>query len=877
MKLRATLLCLAGVVACSQGDPTGVGDTKDFVTPHRPSVFLITLDTTRADHIGPYGADNVETPALSELAEQGIVFEHAVATAPVTGPAHASLLTGLHPRRHGVRNNLTHHLPEDVPTLAEWLSVAGYRTAAFVSAVVLEGRYGFDQGFEVYDDDLRSEVTNRITPMLTERPAAATADRALAWLDALGDDQPYFLWVHFYDPHLPYSPPSPWAEKYRNRPYDGEIAYMDSQVGRLLQHPKAAADNVVVMAIGDHGEGLGDHGENAHGLLAYESTIRVPWILKLPGGPAGVRIAAPISQVDLVPTIVEMVTADSATGFEGLEGRSLLPLLHGDGWNAERLLFAEAESPFFTYGWARLRSVRQGSLKYIDAPVPELYDLERDPGENSNLAEERGADVRRLAVEIEAWSASEHDFGGTAPVDAQTAEMLRALGYSAGDPGRPEGEGHGNPVELIAVHEELQTIHGLMASGQFVEAVNRARVVLVRDPENPAALRDLSQGLVQLGRLDEAAEIAAKASSVALWSAQALKAEADVEFHRGQNQRALDLVDQALELDDRFLEARLDRSRYLAALDRNDEAVAELEPLLEQSPDNEWVALRYAEIVELESGDFRAAEERLRTVLSRNPYFAEAWLLLARVLTAEGRASDAAAVYRDAIGYRPNNADLRIRLALLLTEAADPAAEAALREAIRSSQAVRADLHVALGELLATRGLGSEARQHFEVAASAPTFSTGTRNAKAMALLQLGRTSEAEVLWRDLIHDRPGYWRAWLNMASLSIQRRDWAAVEKFARAAVEREPTSPEAWNNLAIGLEELGRTGEAETAYRRASEVDVRDWRALFNLGILLRKSARYDEAVAVQTSSGRRRTCRRRSTQTPATHGRGRRAPS
>jgi len=828
-----------------------VGDTNDFVTPHRPSILLITLDTTRADHLEPYGAENVETPALSALAEQGIVFEHAVATAPVTGPAHASLLTGLHPRRHGVRQNLTHYLPEDVPTLAEWLSVAGYRSAAFVSAVVLEGRYGFDQGFEVYDDDLRSEVTRGITPTLTERPAAATADRALAWLDALGDNQPYFLWVHFFDPHLPYSPPSPWAEKYRDRPYDGEIAYMDSQVGRLLQHPKAAADNVVVMAIGDHGEGLGEHGEMAHGLLVYESTIRVPWILKLPGGPAGVRIAAPVSQVDLVPTIVEMVTVDSDTGFEGLEGRSLLPLLRGKDWEAERLLFAEAESPFFIYGWARLRSVRQGGLKYIDAPVAELYDLEHDPGENSNLAAGHEGDVRRLAVEIDGWSASEHDFGGAAAVDAETAEMLRALGYSAGDPRRPEGEGHGNPVELIAVHEELQVIHWLMVSGQIVEPVNRVRAVLDRDPENLAALKDLSQGLVQLGRLDEAAEVAAKASSVAPWSAQALKAEADVEFHRGRNQRALDLVDQALELDDRFLEARLDRSRYLAALDRHDEAVAELESLLGRSPDNEWVALRYAEIVELESGDYRAAEERLRTVLSRNPYFAEAWLLLARVLTTEGRSSDAAAVYREAIGYRPNNADLQIRLALLLTETADPSAETALREAIASSPAVRADIHVALGELLAARGHGSEARQHFEVAASAPAFSTGTRNAKAMALLQLGRASEAEVLWKDLIRDRPDYWRAWLNMASLSIQGRDWTAVERYARAAIEREPTSPDAWNNLAIGLEELGRTGEAEAAYRRASEVDVRDWRALFNLGILLRKSARYDEALAVQQS--------------------------
>ena len=849
MKPQWVALCLAGFMACSQGDPKAVSDGNGIVVKGRPSILLITLDTTRADHLEPYGAGDVETPALSRLADQGIVFENAVATAPVTGPTHASLLTGLYPRRHGIRNNLTHHLIEGTPTLADWLSAAGYRTAAFVSAVVLEGRYGFDRGFEVYDDDLRSSSESRITTMTTERPGRATGDRALAWLDGLGGDQPYFLWVHFYDPHLPYSPPSPWAEKFQNRPYDGEIAYMDSQIGRLLQHPRAAGDDVMVLAIGDHGEGLGDHGEKAHGLLVYESTIRVPWILKLPGGQEGSRITAPISQVDLVPTIVEMVANDSGTEFGSMEGRSLLPLLRGDDWDAERSLFAEAESPFFTYGWSRLQSVRQGSLKFIDAPVAELYDLEHDPGENSNLAEDRDSDVRRLAVEAETWSASGGDPGSTAPVDAKTAEMLLALGYSAGDPGRPEGEGHGNPVELIAVHEELQAIHRLMVSGQFVDAVDRVRRVLIRDPENLSALRDLSRGLVQLGKLDEAVEVATRASSVAPWSTQALMVEADVEYRRGHNERALELIDQALDLDARFLEARLDRSRYLASLGRRDEAIREIEPLIEESADNHWVVLRYAEIVDLPAEDFRAAEDRLRTVLSQNPYLVEAWMLLGEVFSTEGRSSEAAAVYREALTYRANSADLQTRLALLLAESAKPEAEPALREAIRTSSAARTDLHVALGELLASTGRGEEARQQFEIAARAATFSAGTRNAKAMALLRLGRVAEAETMWRDLIRDHPDYGRSWLNMASLSIQRKNWSEAERFARGAVEREPRSAPAWNNLAIGLEELGRPGEAEAAYRRASEIDANDWRGLFNLGILLRKSARYDEAAAVQ----------------------------
>jgi tetratricopeptide (TPR) repeat protein len=261
------------------------------------------------------------------------------------------------------------------------------------------------------------------------------------------------------------------------------------------------------------------------------------------------------------------------------------------------------------------------------------------------------------------------------------------------------------------------------------------------------------------------------------------------------------------------------------------------------------VALRYAEIVELASGDYNAAEQRLRTVISRNPSFAQAWLLLGTVLTRAGRASDAVSVYREAIASGAADSDLPARLALLLAEASDPAAETTLREAIRSSAAPRGDLHVALGEVLVARGRRQEARQHFEIAAAVPTHSVGTRNARAMALMQLGRTDEAEALWRDLIRDRPDYWRAWVNMASVSIQRENWAEAERFARAAIAREPTSAGSWNNLGIALEELGRTSEAEAAYRRAGEVNVRDSRALFNLGILLRTSARYDEAAAVQ----------------------------
>ena len=846
-RLLIAAYCVTGVLACSGGAPEAPREGLRPSASSRPSILLITLDTTRADHLEPYGDADADTPALAHLAEQGVVFDNAVATAPVTAPAHASLLTGLYPPRHGLRNNLTHHLPNDVQTLAERLASSGYRTAAFVSAVVLERRYGLDQGFEVYDDDIRSTAASREMRMVMERRAEDTTDRALAWLDTLQAGEPYFLWVHYYDPHLPYVPPPPWSESFADRPYDGEIAYMDSQIARLLNNPLVASGDAVVAAIGDHGEGLGEHGEEAHGLLVYDSTIHVPWILRLPGGPSGVRIESPISQVDLVPTIIDYLALEPDP--ENTQGRSLLPLLAGSDTGDERLLFSESEVPFFSYGWSRLRSVRQGEWKLIDAPAPELYDLSRDPGEESNLAADRPEDVRRLTAAVDAWWVEGGESGDSVAVDSQTEDQLRALGYLAGDPGRPAGKGRGNPIDLLPVHEKLQEVGRLLALGQPREAVVAVQEALAKDPENLAALRDLSRGLVQLGRLDEAAEAAAKATAVAPWSAQALTVEAEVEHRRGNDQRALELIDRALELDDRLLEAHLDRSMYLSELGKTEEAAAELSPLLEESPDNNWVLLRYAEAVDLPSGDLAAAENRLRTVVSQNPFIAEAWLLLGTVLKRAGRLSDAAAVYRDALAQGAVSPDITARLALLLADAGDPQAEAALREAIRSSPAARSDLYVKLGDLLAAQGRTREAREQYELAAETHAFSAGTRNAKAMALMRLGRTDEAEKIWKSLINDQPDHAGAWLNLSSLSIVRRQWSDVERYARMAVENEPTSSAAWNNLGIGLDELGRPKEAEAAYREASEVDPRDWRALFNLGILLRKTSRFAEAEAVQ----------------------------
>ncbi len=743
------------------------------------SVVLITLDTTRADHLGPYGADGA-TPTLSALAGDGIVFDRAVATAPVTAPAHASLLTGLYPVRHGVHDNSIHHLPDDIVTLAERLAADGARTAAFVSTVILDHRYGLDQGFALYNDDIRGATTRTDRRMTVERPADATTDRALAWLDGLDDRSRFFLWVHYYDPHIPYSPPAPWAGRFPDRPYDGEIAFMDAEIGRLLAHPRLAVDRTLVVAVGDHGEGLGEHGERTHGLLVYDSTLRVPLIVRIPGGPAGRRVAAPVSQVDVVPTVVELLGLEPDPDVGDLDGVSLVPLIRGVEPATDRPVFSESQVPFFAYGWAKLRAVRRGGLKLIDAPTPELYDLDHDPGELDNLAPARPADAGRLDAEIAAWATGAERPGSTVAVDAETSGALRALGYVAGEVGRPDGAGHGNPVELMPVHDQLQVVGELLSTGRAEEAVRRARAALALDPDNLAALRDLSRGLVLLGHLDEAAGVAARASAVAPWSARALAVEADVEFRRGHADHAVALADRALALDPRFLEARIDRSRYLAAVGRTDEVRAELESLLADAPDDNWVELRYAELVELAAGNVAAAEGRLRRVLERNPGFTEAALLLGNVLTDTGRSDEAVAVYREAIAAGAAGPDLPARLALLT-----------------------ASLNLQRGDWSGAENLAREA-------VGLDPSSAAAWNTLAIALDEMDRLDEAEAAYRRAAELDPGGWRAPFNLGILLRERGRYSEAASVQEEVLRRSPNNPGA--HFELGVLWAGFLGDTE-----------------------------------------------------------------
>ena len=408
------------------------------------NVILIVVDTLRADHLGCYGSTSVRTPAADALAARGALFTRAFAHSPLTLPSHANILLGLTPNAHGVHDNSCFIVREDFLTLAEWLKARGYATGAFVGAFPVDSRFGLVQGFDVYDDNYGTQGPTDM--VFVERKADAVVAKAAEWLK--GRTGPWFLWVHLFDPHQPYEPPEPFLSRYPGRPYEGEVAYADSALGKLLGFLKdrGLEDRTAVIFTADHGEALGEHGETTHGYFAYNATLRVPLILALPGAKPG-RVEANVGHVDIFPTLCGVVGAKEPPG---LQGRSLLPLVRGKKL-PDKPIFFEALTAFYNRGWAPLRGYILGQDKFMDSPIPEVYDLGKDLAELENLAPKTDLAKyqRAFADLVRAETSPLADKAGQA-LDRATAEKLRSLGYLA-SPQKPK-------TKAFTARDDLKTL-----------------------------------------------------------------------------------------------------------------------------------------------------------------------------------------------------------------------------------------------------------------------------------------------------------------------------------------------------------------------------------------------------------------------------------
>ncbi len=470
--------------------------------PRHYNVLLITLDTFRADRVGPL------TPNLQKLANESVRFVNADSPVPLTLPAHCSILSAEWPLHHGVRNNGANPFPADRETLATALSRAGYRTGAFVSSFVLDHRFGLARGFDHYDDEIPRDMSDAANNLEAERRGDMTVDRALAWLRQ-SDPRPFFAWVHLYDAHAPYAPPPPYPQT-----YDGEIAYVDVQVGRLL----AAVDrsNTIVTIVGDHGEALGEHGELTHGLLIYEPTLHVPMTIAAPQLAAR-AIAEPVSSVDLAPTLAAL--AGAAFDAKHIDGRNIAAALLGRSDPAPEAIYAETEYPL-QFGWSDLTSLRRGTVKLINAPVRELYDLGKDPHETVNaLADQRRA-FHDLDAALTAITRTAAAPATPTSVDEETRSKLASLGYIAPAPVTSRAD-RPDPVKMAPLFRQFEEATWALNGGRPREALVILERLAAADPANPVFRETLARSLRQQGQLEPAIRLYREAVAMSPNSAEA--------------------------------------------------------------------------------------------------------------------------------------------------------------------------------------------------------------------------------------------------------------------------------------------------------------------------------------------------------------------
>ncbi len=642
-----------------------------------PSLVLLTLDTTRADYLGAYGRAGAATPVLDRLAARGVRYARAITPSPLTLPAHASLLTGLDPPEHGVRENGTAVLPSELPTLATALAARGYATGAFVASRVLDRRFGLDRGFDVYDDRMTAEQLGQYG--YPERDARAVTSAALAWLDRLPAGKPYFLWLHYYDPHAPYQPPPlrDDSERAGARPpeggqmqvqarihdfhqeYAGEIAFVDREIGRLLAGLPAAEQ--LVAAVGDHGEMLGEHGESGHGIFLYRAALEVPLILAGPGVPAGLVVEETVATRRLAPTLLRLL--GDASGDAPLPG----PGLPGLGEETPELpVYSEARMPASAYGWAALEAITDGPWRLIAAPRPELYNVADDPAEERNLLTERRAEsahsrsegaqanhqARRLRAVLTAAEAGfERRRGAPAPEDPKLRADLRSLGYLSTTSGE---EGTIDPKDGIRLLADFDRARHWISAGDNPRAVSLLQGLVARNPRNVPFRSRLAAAQLETGRGDAA--VATYRAAIELNPRMDFlhRNLADAYFRLGHFAQARAEYQLALELNPRFAAAWLRLAEIAARAGQSAEERRLLLEAVATGTASVAVLSRLGQI-EIAAGAPELAETHLRRATELAPTWSLPWLLRAQAAEARGDAGAAAEHYRRAAAVDPRS------------------------------------------------------------------------------------------------------------------------------------------------------------------------------------------------------------------------------
>ena len=736
-RLSVLLIATAGLAAWSAG-------SCSFRKGEIGNVLIISIDTLRADHVGSYGFPKRTTPSLDGLAREGVLFENVVSPIPATFPAHSSMLTGTLPPYHGLHDNLGGRLPDSSITLAELLKERGLATGAVVSSFVLDSRFNLGQGFDAYDD--RFEKVHKIN-YLSERKGDETARRASAWLEAHGRE-PFFLFVHFYDPHDGYEPPEPFASAFAGDLYSGEVAFADHCAGQVIDTLKRLGllDSTLVVVTGDHGEMLGEHGELTHQFFIYQSALRVPLIFRVPGHLAPRRVGQLVGLADIVPTIC------------GLLGIRIPPPVQGEDFSAwlkgesppirTRRLYAESFTPARYYGASPLFALVTEDWKYIETTRPELYDLRKDPGETVNLLEAERPRAEAFRSELKRLLEVQAPKRESVALDQDSRERLASLGYfgrSHGEVALDFGANREDPKDLIGFYRSDQRLSELIEHGSYDEArvlsdkmlrerpgyvdghLQRADIAVAQadpvaaiahfskaielDPKSEKARLGLARELNKQRRFGEAARLLEGAPP---------SADAEIQLglalaSQGRLDQSLEHYRKALALDANSAEAHAYLGSALASQGKLDEAIDHLQTALRTKPDvaqvHQWLGIALKQ-----RGMTEEAVQHFREALRIAPGLAEAHLHLGLVLKQQGKLDEAGREYHRALALDPRLAAAHNSLGSLLgSQGRLPDAIRQFREAVRIDPDY-GDAHNNLGLALRMTGDRDEALRHFQAA-----------------------------------------------------------------------------------------------------------------------------------------------------------------
>jgi arylsulfatase A-like enzyme/Flp pilus assembly protein TadD len=665
---------IAALLACTLCTACGAKPTAPAASITARHLLLITIDTLRADRVGAYGSTTVATPNLDRLAREGAIALHASAQVPLTRPSHVSLLTGLYPAEHGIRDNVSPPLAKNVPLLADILQQRGFRTGAFVSSIVLSRQSGLARGFADYAD--RFEIGEDDARFLNtiQKRGDATVNEATAWLARPGSER-RFAWIHLYDPHDPYEPPEPYASRYAGRPYDGEVAWSDELVGRIDATLAASGlrDDTLLIVTSDHGEGLEEHREAVHGFFVYETTLHVPLIARGPGIAPGTRLDAVTRTVDVLPTALDLLGLADAT--PRVAGRSLRKALAGATLD-EQPAFAESLVPLIHYGWSDLRAVRDGRWKYILAPRPELYDLSRDPDEHENLVDRDPQRARALRTGIEQRLRQEQKIvrdgaGAAASVPPDVLEKLGALGYVSGSGAAAATPSGADPKDKIDEYQILNTLmrEGLIAlrEGRFAASLERFQKLFGRGVDSFEAHYYAARSLAGMKRWREAAVHFEGAVAKLPGYSAAYLGLADARLADGRSDLALEAIHRGLKAspdDPRLIDREGDIARLLG---NTEQAVRDYERVAATAPEDALIRVKLGELYR-DLGRPADATRLLREAVKLDPSTASYWNSLGMVLGGSGDMAAAEQAFREATRRDADNAQYAYNLGLALAK-----------------------------------------------------------------------------------------------------------------------------------------------------------------------------------------------------------------